>query len=133
MQTDAHKIWRIVRNNLESLKQAAPEGYAPVVDVYLVGRSEPVRLGEVHTTRDPAFQWTLLVTETDNILEERLVFAPSQYVERVEVPLMPSESVPDSAPDTFPIEWAGRGVKRAIRSAASPTDPAPKGDRREAA
>ncbi len=101
METDAHKIWRIVRSNLESLKQAAPEGYAPVVDVFLVGRAEPVRLGEVHTTRDPGFAWTLLVTETTDVLDEHLVFAPSQYVERVEIHLVPSESVAD----TFPIEW----------------------------
>ncbi len=57
---DRHRIWRIVRNNLESLQQFAPEAHAPVVDVYVVGRSEPVRLNQVHTSQDPEFPWTLL-------------------------------------------------------------------------
>ena len=99
MEADRHKIWRIVANNCRSLKQAAPDGYEPAVEVFLVGRPDPVQSGEVQTTRDPSFPWTLLIAETGGgdsppLPNERLVFAPEQYVERIENHLVRSGERP---------------------------------------
>jgi hypothetical protein len=96
---DRHKIWRIVRSNLESLKQVAPEGYAPVVDVYIVGRLEPVRLNEVHTSREPDFPWTLLSegeAGDDGALskDDRSVFVPEGHIARIEISFVTSEGRP---------------------------------------
>jgi len=96
---DRHKIWRIVRSNLEGLKEAAPEGYAPVVDVFLAGRPEPVRLGGVETSREPDFPWTLFSTEPagDDAAaspDDCLVFAPEHYIERIELRFVRSEDRP---------------------------------------
>ena len=48
---DRHKLWRRVAYDYEQVKEIAPEGYEPVVEVFLVGRAEPVELGFVETTR----------------------------------------------------------------------------------
>ena len=96
---DRHKIWRIVRSNYESLKQASPDGYAPVVEVFLVGRPEPVRLGEVQTSRDEAFAWVFLSAATDvsgdvaSGRDERLILIPEQYVQRIEICFAPLNDV----------------------------------------
>jgi hypothetical protein len=60
---DRHKIWRNVGANYETMSQAAPEGYAPVVEVFLMDRPEPVRLSQVETHRDPEYPWALLLPE----------------------------------------------------------------------
>ena len=91
---DRHKIWRIVHNNLEGLRQDAPEGYEPVVEVFLVGRAEPVRLAQVQTTREEAFPWALLVADmgSDVVSDQRLVFVPhKRYIERIEIGFVRSE------------------------------------------
>jgi len=90
-----------VRTNVERLQDAAPAGYAAVVDVYIVGRRDPVRLSEVHTMRDASFPWTLLIADTQSVTAECLFFTQAQSIERIEVRLEESESIPD----TFPIEW----------------------------
>jgi hypothetical protein len=95
---DRHKIWRIVRSNLESLKGVAPKGYAPVVDVYLVGRAEPIRLNLVQTSREPEFPWTLLSEGevVDEVLskDDRTVFVPEGYIQRIEISFVRSEERP---------------------------------------
>jgi hypothetical protein len=93
---DRHKIWRIVKNNHEELKSAAPDGYRPVVDVYLLGRPEPVRLDVVQTLRDPDFPWVFLIPESDPDTlpgPVRRILVPEQHIERIEVTLVadPSE------------------------------------------
>jgi hypothetical protein len=94
---DRHKIWRIVRGNLQVLRDTVPEGYTPVVDVFLVSRREPVRLGQVETSRDPAFPWTLLIPEaesgdeTTSPADHCRVFVLEQYIERVEIRFVRSE------------------------------------------
>ena len=42
------------------MESNAPEGYEPVVDVYLAGRERPVELGWVETHRDPDDPWVRL-------------------------------------------------------------------------
>jgi hypothetical protein len=87
---DRHKIWRLVRNNYAQLAENAPHGFAPVVEVFLLGRSEPVRLGEVQTSRDPEFRWALLIARTQSQGEgpsenEHLIFAAEEHIESVEI------------------------------------------------
>jgi hypothetical protein len=96
---DRHKIWRIVRSNLESLRRVAPAGYAPVVDVYVAGRLEPVRLNEVHTSREAEFPWTLLSegeVNDDGALskDDRSVFVPEGHIARIEISFVASEDRP---------------------------------------
>ncbi len=50
MEVHRHKLWHIVGNNVRVLRASPPEGYAPVVEVFLVGRPEPVRLSYVGMT-----------------------------------------------------------------------------------
>jgi hypothetical protein len=93
---DRHKIWRIVRNNYESLREASPEGYAPVIEVFLAGRPNPVRLAQVETTREPEFPWALLITETETdgdkpSPDECLILVPDHYIERIELRFERSE------------------------------------------
>jgi hypothetical protein len=93
MDVDRHKLWRIVANNVRTMNEDAPEGYEATVEVFLVDRPNPVPLAQVQTHRSPEFPWTLLIG-TDRIEGEwptHLVFAPEQYVERVEVRLVRSE------------------------------------------
>lgn len=110
MDFDHHKIWRLVGNNYRGLEEGAPDGYEPVVEVFLVGRGDPVRLTQVHTTRDPDFPWTLLVSATgDNDAlspEDYVVFAPEEYVQRIEIRLVRSE---------------GRGIGFSHRELEEPT------------
>lgn len=86
---DRDKIWRVVRNNYQSLEQAAPEGLAPLIEVSVAGRAEPIRLAEVHTSRDPDDPWVLLIAVTKPVPtaspDECLVFVPEHYIERVEL------------------------------------------------
>lgn len=92
---DRHKIWRIVRNNLSEMRASAPPGHQPAVDVYLVGRAEPVRLDQVHTTESPTFPWELLgagLSEDDERSPDELrVFTPEQYIQRIELHFVRSE------------------------------------------
>jgi hypothetical protein len=85
---DRHKIWRIVHNNHLELKETAPDGYRAVVDVYLLGRTEPVRLDAVQTTRDPDFPWVFLVPESDATTSEPRILVPEHHIQRIEVALI---------------------------------------------
>jgi hypothetical protein len=52
-----HEIWRRVEFDYRQLSARAPEGYEPVVDVYLAGREQPIELGWVVTHRAPDDSW----------------------------------------------------------------------------
>jgi hypothetical protein len=95
---DREKIWRIVRNNCQALLDGAPDGYRAVVDVYLLGQTQPVRLGVVQTTRDPGFPWLLLVPESDPSLPVPIgrIFVPEQHIDRIEVTLV---AEPEDGPE----------------------------------
>jgi hypothetical protein len=91
---DNHKIWRIVANNRREMEEAAPEGYRPVVDVFLLGRPEPLRLNYVETTRDPSFGWAYLIPEVlkrEAQIDERRILVPEHHIERIELHLIPVE------------------------------------------
>src|SRR4051794_15218175 len=91
MAVDRHKLWRIVRNELEHQEDHAPDGHEAVVDVYLLGRVEPVRLGIVQTTRDE-WPWVLLQTFSSGERppgqydpDTSIVYAPEAAIARVEI------------------------------------------------
>jgi hypothetical protein len=86
-----HYLWRVVGNNYRSLEAHAPEGYAPVADVYLAGVEAPIRLHQAETHREQP--WVLLHSydpegEGDAAKaypEDRLVFVHESLVTRVEL------------------------------------------------
>jgi hypothetical protein len=63
------------------------------VEVFLAGRAKPIVLREVHTTREPAFPWALLlstdVDTQDAHPSDRLIFVQENRIERVEVGFRP--------------------------------------------
>jgi hypothetical protein len=64
------KVWRIVRNNLATMERESPDGSTPVVDVFIVGRAEPVRLNRVETSREPEFPWVFMTQEVPSAKAE---------------------------------------------------------------
>jgi hypothetical protein len=91
---DRHKIWRIVRNNLETMKREAPEGHVAVVEVFIVGRTKPIRLNRVETSKEPEFAWVFLSDEVDSPKahpDDQLILVPEHHIERVEIRFVRSE------------------------------------------
>ena len=54
---DRHTLWRRVAADYEQLKARAPDGHEPIVEVFLVGRDEPVEVGIVETRRGDDDSW----------------------------------------------------------------------------
>ena len=54
---DRHKLWRRIVEDYEEAKGRAPEGFRPVVLVYIRSRVKPLELGFVRTSRDPEYPW----------------------------------------------------------------------------
>ena len=68
------------------MHENAPDGYAPVVEVFLVGREEPLRLNQVQTRRDD-FSWVFLIADTSEVAEyyvpdDRLVLVHESLISR---------------------------------------------------
>ena len=87
---DQHAIWRVASNNIRDMQENAPEGYVPVIEVFLAGRDEPVRLNSVQTKRESDFPWVFLIAETEEhaesyVPEDRLIFAHESTIHRVEL------------------------------------------------
>jgi hypothetical protein len=82
----------MVGNNERALRGEAPEGYEPLVEVFLIGRQQPVPLAQVQTVRNPDFPWALLISvpEKDSP-HEHLVFAREETIARVEIRLVRSD------------------------------------------
>ena len=57
---DRHYPWRIVARNCKELEGKAPDGYKPVVEVFIAGRLEPMRVEFAETSREAADPWTWL-------------------------------------------------------------------------
>ena len=100
MSDDSARLWGAVSTNVRYLEEHAPKGSDVFVDVFVSGRKEPVRLGIVETTRD-AWGWILMQNWAKGEIGEgrldpdvRLVFAPAQYVERVEIGYEPTTGRP---------------------------------------
>jgi hypothetical protein len=54
---DRHKLWRRVASDYEELKALTPEGFQPVVLVFVRGLGKPLELGFVRTLQDPEYPW----------------------------------------------------------------------------
>ena len=57
---DRHKLWRKILADYKELASRAPEGFRPVVKVYLRTRATSLELGFVRTSRDPNYPWVRL-------------------------------------------------------------------------
>jgi hypothetical protein len=83
---DRHQIWRTVAGNYRSLELSAPAGYEPLVEVFLSGRTDPVTIGSVETSRADDEPWTILRARHEgDDTEDTLVFVRQEYVQRVEI------------------------------------------------
>ncbi len=52
-----HSLWRRVRLDYDRMVERAPEGYEPLVQVFLAGREAPVDLGFVTTRKGSDEPW----------------------------------------------------------------------------
>jgi hypothetical protein len=98
---DRHVQWRLVANNVRSLRDKAPDGYEVVVEVYLAGRAEPVVLDYVETSRQSDNPWTFLQSANSGDRENPMpadywVFVHENHIERIEIRFVRSDSSPAS-------------------------------------
>ena len=89
---DRQRVWRDVSYRFDQLLESAPDGYEPVVHVFLVGRDEPVAIAFVETSRKPEYPWVVLqaVSPRDSEGSPRspddyLVYVPESLIARVEI------------------------------------------------
>lgn len=55
--SDRHSLWRRVEADFVAAKERCPEGFRPVVTVYLAGMANPLQLGWVRTRKESGFPW----------------------------------------------------------------------------
>jgi hypothetical protein len=130
---DRGKIWLSVTKNYEAMKKDAPSGCVPVIDLFLAGRSEPVRPAHVQTSSDQTFPWILLVCETKDggdafSPDDCLIAVPEQYIERIEMRYERSEGQPvgftcDQLEDALNAPLPTAGPPKPADSAQSVTPP----------
>jgi hypothetical protein len=56
------------------------------VEVFIVGRAQPVRLNRVETSKDPDFAWVFLSDEVETPAahpHDQVILVPEHYIERV--------------------------------------------------
>ena len=91
---DRHKLWRRVRYDWEQVGKVAPPGHEVVVEVFLVGRPEPIELGYVETRRGDDDPWVRFESsagipedapDAKAKLTDFWVHVHESYIERVEV------------------------------------------------
>ena len=58
-----HALWRRVRYDYDRLVERAPEGYEPLVQVYLSGREAPIDLGFVTSRKGSDEPWVRFESE----------------------------------------------------------------------
>jgi hypothetical protein len=57
-EVDRHKLWRKILADYKELASRAPEGFRPVVKVYVKSRANPLELGRTDITRSDASMGT---------------------------------------------------------------------------
>jgi hypothetical protein len=91
---DRHRLWRRILADYQAVKSRAPEGFRPVVLVFLRNRPEPLELGFVRTSRDSEFPWVRfeltkgvpLGAEADPLPPDaQWIYAHEDDVQRVEI------------------------------------------------
>ena len=60
---DIHAMWRTIGLHWQVMKEQAPEDYEPVVQVHLLGSSEPIPVGRVETHRGQGLVMLHVITE----------------------------------------------------------------------
>jgi hypothetical protein len=70
MAEPRHALWRIVDRKYSALQEIAPDGYAAVADVFLVGREEPVELRFVETNSQGDDPWIWLEAVSSGLRAE---------------------------------------------------------------
>jgi hypothetical protein len=87
------------------LHEQRPEGYALIVEVYVLGREDPIQLGVVETSRANDRPWTWLqaagsARASANVSERRphadgeWIFLPEQHIVRVQLRYVPVIDAP---------------------------------------
>jgi hypothetical protein len=91
-QMDRHRLWRNVTQHHELLQAKAPEGHEAVVEVFVLGREEPIVPAYVETSRSPEYPWAVLQArsardESANTREpdEFWVHVHADLIQRVEI------------------------------------------------
>ena len=88
---DRRKLWRRVQHDYEQLKSIAPDGYEPYIQVFLVGRAQPITPDFVETSREADEPWVRFQVLGPDIGAEKAdpqsiwVHVHEQLVERVEL------------------------------------------------
>jgi hypothetical protein len=90
---DRHELWRRVEYDYEQLRKFAPDGYEPKVEVFLVGRAEPVEPAFVETRRGADEPWIRFQSSISKPPDDPSKMQPDDYwvhvhenyVERVEI------------------------------------------------
>jgi hypothetical protein len=93
---DRHRLWRDVSSLYAELEQEAPDGFEPVVEVFLVGREAPVEPAFVQTSRSEEYPWVLLQARAaadqsgkTREPDEYWVYVDENLIARVEVRFVP--------------------------------------------
>ena len=93
---DNHWIWRMIGNNFADLEKHAPNGFEPVVQVYLAGAETPVPIRRVETSRNQP--WVLLYALPEGgaeiVASDWLVFVQDDKILRVEIGFERKNKVP---------------------------------------
>ena len=103
---DSHWIWRIVKDNYESMHKEAPDGHVPLVLVSLPGYSSPLPLGWVQSNVEHGWAMLQLATgegdvdPTTGYPGDRYVFVRADHVLSIELQYV-RVTVPDRAPVGF--------------------------------
>jgi hypothetical protein len=114
MDDDHHSLWRIVGQNFASLERNAPEGFEPVVELYLDTIPSTPILASVVETR-AGFPWAMVhsIVEGRDEAEksypsDRYVFVDRERIARVEIRYVLKEA-PTKQPFGFRVVDAGAG------------------------
>jgi hypothetical protein len=105
MSVDRHGVWRRLRWKLATLEQRAPSGWGVKIEVYLIGREDPIQLGTVDTSRakDEPFTWiqaagsVLASSDPDSRMphpEGEWILVADAHVSRIEVRYVPEIEAP---------------------------------------
>ncbi len=87
---DRRPIWRTLESDYNDVKAKAPDGFEPVVEVFIHGRSEPVEIGRVEAHRDPNHPWVRFESLSEEYKvhpRDRWVYVAESNIGRIEVRL----------------------------------------------
>jgi hypothetical protein len=95
---DRHRLWRNVSQHFDQLERLAPDGFEPVVEVFVAGREAPIVPAYVETSRSPDYPWIVLQARSarDQSSETRepdefWVHVHADLISRVEIRFVPQK------------------------------------------